>query len=194
MRSTKAPYISLETLETVLLAQTGRHGQRNRVILLMSHFCGLRAMELANLTRGDVIDRKGEVKQAIQLTEEMTKGRKFREVFLMDERTRMELKNYTLENPGDPLCSLFKSQRHGFFTPNTMQKLIANCYKSAQIKASSHSGRRSYATRLIENGADIYSIKTLMGHSSISTTERYFTHNSERLKRLTKLLSKQNQD
>lgn len=83
---------------------------------------------------------------------------------------------------------LFLSQKGGAFSPNTMQRLIANLYKKGDVRASSHSGRRSFATRLIENGTDIYAVMELMGHSSIQTTQTYFATNPERLKRLSALL------
>jgi len=61
-------------------------------------------------------------------------------------------------------------------------------YKRSGINGSSHSGRRSYATHLIQLGADIYSIKELLGHASIVTTQAYFSTNPARLKQVVGLL------
>ncbi|NOQ67629.1 MAG: tyrosine-type recombinase/integrase, partial [Desulfobacterales bacterium] len=49
---------------------------------------------------------------------------------------------------------------------------------------SSHSGRRTYATRLIEDGYDIKAVSRLMGHSSVAMTARYVEDNPERLKKI----------
>lgn len=83
---------------------------------------------------------------------------------------------------------LLLSQKRGSFSPNTIQMLFARMYKQAGISgASSHSGRRSFATRLIEQGADIKAVSTLMGHSSISMTAEYVENNPNRLSKLAML-------
>ena len=60
--------------------------------------------------------------------------------------------------------------------------------RAAGVHASSHSGRRSFATHLIQNGADIYTVKEMMGHTSIATTQEYFTTSPERMKKFAALL------
>jgi len=185
MKRGKAPYLPQAVLEHVIDAQHGYLALRNRTLLLLSHFTGIRAKELSLLRLGDVIDSvTGEVKEAIRLLPNMTKGEKFREVFLMDERTRRYLKNYAKTRGNRPDAPLFLSQKGGAFSANTIQKTIRQCYLVANVQASSHSGRRSFATRLIESGADIYSVKELLGHRSITTTQEYFATSPERLKKL----------
>ncbi|MBR7559538.1 site-specific integrase, partial [Mycobacterium tuberculosis] len=71
-------------------------------------------------------------------------------------------------------AALFKSQKGSAFTPNTMQQLFHRLYDLARLPgASSHSGRRTFATNLIERGVDIKAVSTLMGHSSIAMTAQY---------------------
>ena len=80
---------------------------------------------------------------------------------------------------------LFKSQKGGFFNANSMVDLIKRIYQDAGLgNASSHSGRRKFATSLIESGADINCVKILMGYSSIQTTALYFSTNPDRLANL----------
>lgn len=185
MKQGKAPYVPDEALERTLVAQKGRNALRDRTILLMSHFLGLRAMELAALKVGDVFDpNAAKVRDTIRLLASMTKGEKFREVFLVDEETRDHVRRHLLTRSARLDAPLFISQKGGPFSANTMQKLVANTYKKAGVKASSHSGRRTFATRLINSGADIYSVKELLGHSSIMTTQVYFATDPLRLKRL----------
>lgn len=186
MKKGKAPFVADDALERTLSAQRLRNGLRDQTILLMSHFLGLRSMELAALTVGDVFDlQTGQVKEVLRLV--VTKGDRFREVFLVDEQTRDHVRRYLISRPARPDAPLFLSQKGGRFSGNTMQRLIANCYKKAGVRASSHSGRRSFATRLINSGADIYSVKELLGHSSIVTTQVYFATDPLRLKRLAQL-------
>lgn len=191
MKSGKAPFISEDDLESTLEGLKGRNALRNKAVLLFSHFLGLRAKEIAALTIGDVYDvKKNQIRQVIRMLGAYTKGNKYREVFLMDDNARKHVLTYILRDRSlDPQAPLFLSQKGGAFSPNTMQRMIANCYKQAGIKASSHSGRRSFATRLIRKGVDIYSVQQLMGHSSIATTQVYFASDPNHLMQAVKKLS-----
>lgn len=180
----KAPYIPQDVFTRVLEAQQGLHQQRNQAILHLSHYLGLRAMELAALRVGDVLDpATGGIRETVRLLASMTKGNKFREVFLVNEAARDHLQKYLTTRPSRSDAPLFLSQKGGAFSPNTMQKLLHNIYAKANVKATSHSGRRTFATNLNERGADIYAIMEMMGHASIVTTQEYLTNNPERLKR-----------
>lgn len=183
-KSGKAAYVSEMDLQATIDHLKGKHATRNQSILLVSHFMGLRAKEMAALKVADIYDIKtGTVKDTIRLLAAYTKGNKFREVFLLDNNTRSTLLNYLLSRPDlSPLDPLFLSQKGTAFSANTMQRMIARLYKQAGVKASSHSGRRSFATRLIRKNVDIYSVKQLLGHSSIATTQEYFASDPNILK------------
>lgn len=187
MKTGVAPYVPKEVLARVIAAQDGCNVRRDQAILYFSHYLGLRAKEIALLSLGDVVTSDGSIKEVIRLFK--TKGNKFRESFLVNTDARESLRRYLATRGIRHLdAPLFLSQKGGAFTPNTMQRLIANLYKKADIKASSHSGRRSFATNLIERGADIYSVMQMMGHSSITTTQGYFATSPERLKRFANIL------
>jgi integrase/recombinase XerD len=160
----------------VLDAQVGKHALRNWAVLYASHFLGLRAVELARLKIGDLWDTLNQdIKKHVRLRSAYTKGNKFRSVPLASEDARGALREYILSRfPCSMDDPLFLSQKGGAFSANTMQRMIKGLYRSAQVEGSSHSGRRSFATRLITAGVDIYRVKTLMGHASIQTTQRYF--------------------
>lgn len=191
MKQGKAPYVPSDVLTKTLKAQTHtRNAARDQAVLALSHFLGLRAKELASLTIGDVFDPgPGKLREVVRLLGSMTKGGKFREVFLVNEQARAYLLTYlqtrSLRHMDAPL---FLSERGGHFSANSMQRMVAICYRRAGVRASSHSGRRSFATNLIERGADIYSVKELLGHASIVTTQAYFSSNPERLKKFAQLL------
>ena len=183
MKTGKAPFVSSDDLNATLENLKGMNSLRNKAILLFSHFLGLRAKEIAALKIGDVYDTKNNrVKDVVRLIAAYTKGGKFREVFLMDEDAREIVEKYIWkERSMNPDAPLFLSQKGGAFSANTMQRAIGNLYKSAGVEGSSHSGRRSFATHLIRNGADIYSVQQLMGHSSIQTTQEYFASDPNHL-------------
>ncbi|HAU3914772.1 TPA: site-specific integrase, partial [Legionella pneumophila] len=83
---------------------------------------------------------------------------------------------------------LFQTQRKSRFTPNSLQKWFKSLYdKAGIIGASSHSGRRTFITRLIEQGADIKAVSRLAGHANIVTTAIYVEDNPDRLKRIANL-------
>jgi len=63
-------------------------------------------------------------------------------------------------------------------------KLMERYAKAAGIKASCHSLRHTFASNLLEEGAEIVSIKELMGHSSIESSERYAKLSNQRVKRV----------
>ncbi|HOE40881.1 MAG TPA: tyrosine-type recombinase/integrase [Rhodoferax sp.] len=190
MKQGKAPYIGLAELAATLAAQTGIHATRNQSILMLSHYMGLRAMELAKLTIGDLYDpQTREVRESVRLLSCMTKGQKFREVYLTHVPSRQILATYLASRGLRYMdAPLFLSQRGGAFSPNTMQRLLAIMYQRAGVVGSSHSGRRSFATHLIETGADVFAIKELLGHTSIATTQRYFSSNPSRMKKFVSLL------
>lgn len=183
-KSGKAPFIPDQDLQQTLNHQEGKNATRNRAIILASHFMGLRAKEIASLKVGDLYDfKKQELKDTIRLLAAYTKGAKYREVFLLDGTARKIITEYLDARqdltPSDPL---FRSQKGGAFSANTMQRMIGNLYKKAGINGSSHSGRRSFATRLIRSNVDIYSVQQLLGHSSIATTQEYFSSDPHLLK------------
>lgn len=185
----KAPYVPETTLASVLKACNPRHELRDQAIMLVSHYLGPRAKDLAMLTLADVLDKNGRVREVIKLRK--TKGDKVREVFLVHDQTRKALEAYlaTRRDLADLEAPVFKSQKGGAFSPGSMQRQCARIYRNAGVKASSHSGRRSFATRLIERNADIYAVKELLGHGDIRTTQEYFFTSPERLKRVAQLLN-----
>ena len=121
----------------------------------------------------------------------MTKGNKQRHAYLTNpkvvgslldfitERKKREGILFNLEAP------LFRSQKGSSFSPNSLQQLFHRMFHDAKLQgASSHSGRRTFATTLIEKGVDIKAVSTLMGHSSIAMTAKYVENNPARLKQI----------
>ncbi len=160
---------------------------RDKAILELLFSTGLRVSELANLKKENVNLKKDEFTVT-------GKGRKSRVVFL-SEQSRYWLKKY-LESRKDLNPYLFishdKRSKHERgvkksggkmqsdeqpITSRSIQRLVKKYAKAAGITkpVTPHTLRHSYATDLLQNGADIRSVQTMLGHSSITTTQIY-TH------------------
>ncbi len=166
-----------------------RHPVRDQTIIMVSFYAGLRAKEIAALTVGDVFDDAGAVREQFFLSATQSKGGQTRTVYL-NQRLRRALSEYgdTIKI-GDPQRPLFASQKGGAFSANTMCQLFLEIYKPMGLKdASSHSGRRTYITRLANKGVGVRLLAALAGHSHISTTQRYIDVNSDQLASAVELL------
>jgi len=180
-----------EFTRTVATARKYAHAKRNVALLYFSYGLGLRAKEMSSLKIRHVQDDDGRIVEEINLTKDMTKGAKQRRVYLTSSKIVGAIREYLDERRKEEgilfnqEAALFKSQKGSAFTPNTMQQLFHRLYDLARLPgASSHSGRRTFATNLIERGVDIKAVSTLMGHSSIAMTAQYVEDNPERLKQI----------
>jgi len=180
----------LQRVYKTILGSANGHTSRNYLIVVLSHLCGLRSKELASLKIGDVWDGE-KVRDVLRLVASYTKGSKHRDIPITHKKVRDAVEKRIsdeIQTSRDGVkldAPLFKSQKRGFFNANSMVHLVKRIYQDAGLgNASSHSGRRKFATTLIEQGADINCVKILMGHSSIQTTALYFSTNPERLANL----------
>lgn len=175
----------------LVIARSGKHGLRNEAMIYLSFGLGLRAKEMAALKVRDVMQPTGDLRDELLLGRKATKGGKVRLVYLTQSAVRKSLIRYLAERREqegilfNPDSMLLRSQKGSCFTPNTLQQLFSQLYQAAGINgASSHSGRRTFATSLIEKGVDIKAVSTLMGHASVAMTARYVENNPVRLKRI----------
>ena len=156
-------------------------GIRNRLIVELLYASGLRVSELSNLS----IDKINLSTKEIRVLGKGSKERivffgdyakKYLELYLTDSRPILQNKTKTnillLNNNGEPL-----SQRG-------IQLVIDNVVRDASLKhnISPHVLRHTFATDLLNNGADLKSVQELLGHSSLSTTQIYTHITNERLR------------
>ena len=155
-------------------------GRRDLAILNLLFSTGLRVSELCNLKKTDINLERSEFSVK-------GKGGKVRVVFL-DQEAKESLKRY-LSLRHDKSDFLFISYGHRNnesefeinknepITPRSVQRMIQKYTKQVGITkdVSPHVLRHSFATDLLMNGADLRSVQTLLGHSSINTTQIY-TH------------------
>jgi site-specific recombinase XerD len=153
-------------------------GLRDRAIVELLFSSGLRVSELTNLNRDHVNTRRREFMVR-------GKGQKDRPVFI-SEGTADWVDRY-LEARQDSLAPLFISYSKNVepttsgdfrrLTPRSIQRMVSKYALLAGITkhVSPHTMRHSFATDLLMNGADIRSVQSMLGHSSITTTQVY-TH------------------
>lgn len=152
---------------------------RDEVILHILYGTGLRVSELVNLQKNQII--LGEKQFSIR-----GKGSKLRSVFLTATAMKKLAFYLSLRNDGyEPIfISLSKNSYGKQLSRNAVEFLVKRYAKLAGIKkrVTPHTLRHSFATMLLKKGADIRSVQTLLGHSSITTTQIY-THVDDRFLR-----------
>lgn len=169
--------------------QSRKHTTRDSTILLFSLYTGLRAKELAALRIGDVYDAEGRVREQFTLSKTQTKGSRTRTVFVNSALGTQLAQYRRVRRTANATAPLFRSQKGGHFSANTMCQLFLNIYKDCGLAdASSHSGRRTFITRLANKGVGVRVLAALAGHSSISTTQRYIDVNDAQLANAVELL------
>jgi len=173
---------SVEFKRVVKMQESNKHSLRNITCLYISFYLMLRAKEISNLTISTLVDKSGNLKKEVLLKRRMTKGSKQRRCYLTNEKLRKVLTEYLemrkKNNTYHLDAPLILSQKKGAFTPDTMQKLFARMFASVGLDgATSHSGRRTGATNLFDNGVDVRNVQVLLGHSQISSTIIYLQEN-----------------
>ncbi len=170
---------------------TRKYVARNRAMMLLTHWAGLRIGEVACLRWCDVTNSDGQVKDEIRLLPDMTKGRHARTVFV-SVKLRAELQSYADQtkciNRSYPFFASQKSVKAGF-SANSLSQTFALIYEGAGLEgASSHSGRRTFLTNLANKGTAIHLLKTLAGHRSIQTTATYLYSSPSQLRAVVELV------
>ncbi len=150
-----------------------KEGERNKAILETLYGCGLRVSELINLRISDLYFKEGFIKVT-------GKGDKQRFVPIGDVTQKLisqYLENSRGEVPAKKNASdiLFLNRRGNMLTRAMIFTIVKNLSKAAnfQKNISPHTFRHSFATHLLENGADLRAIQQMLGHESITTTEIY---------------------
>lgn len=166
-------------LDTIDLAKP--QGQRNRAILEVLYSCGIRVSELTTLRFFDIYFEEGFIKVE-------GKGGKQRLIPISDIAIH-EIKDYLLDRSTIKVKKgfediLFLSRRGTALSRIMVFHIIQEHALMAGVKkrVSPHTFRHSFATHLLEGGANLRAIQELLGHESISTTEVYTHLNRESLR------------
>jgi len=165
------PHLDEQDVAQLLeVAGEGEAVLRARAVLELLYATGIRCAELVGL---DV----SEVDFEARMVRVLGKGRKQR-VVPFGSRANDALSAY-LQNRscGPTTAALFVGSRGERLSDRAVRRLMANQVKKVALarRATPHSLRHSFATHLLERGADLRAIQELLGHASLSTTQRY-TH------------------
>ena len=121
------------------------------------------------------------VRDQVRLNPAYTKGGIGRTIFI-NKRLEREIGQYLGVLPAlpTPASPLLPTQKRTAFSANTLCQLFGELYRRAGIDgATSHSGRRSFITKLAHAGISAKVVMELAGHKHLSTTQRYIEVNDE---------------
>lgn len=196
VRSARAPrlerhlpgYLDRDRTEALFAAAESRAsgddaGQRDLAILELFYSSGLRLSELTGLNLLDLDLLGDQVKVR-------GKGRKERLVPLGSRASRvlrryLETRERLAARMGADRQAVFLNPRGKRLTPRSVQRIVHRAFDAIGVDGlKTHSLRHTFATHLLDNGADLRAVQELLGHASLSTTQIY-THTSvERLKKV----------
>ena len=179
-KSLPRPISSELAIETIKHAQDMEKekwiGMRNKSILMLLYGCGLRISEALNLNFEDINENDYLIIKG--------KGNKERMVPLMDY-VKNDIEHYINECPknfmkDDPL---FVGKRLDRLSPRIIQYVLEKIRHNLSLPetATPHALRHSFATHLLDSGGDLRTIQELLGHSSLSTTQKYTKVETEKL-------------
>ena len=175
--------LTLEEIDTLIesIDLSTNEGQRNRTILETLYSCGLRVSELCNLKLSDLYLEEGFIKVE-------GKGSKQR-LIPISPRAIRELQLYFLDRnqisiKKDYEDYVFISKRGKNISRITVFHIIKTLAEAIGMKKtiSPHTFRHSFATHLLEGGANLRAIQCMLGHESIGTTEIYTHLDTSRLR------------
>ena len=176
--------LSVEEIDRIISGRdlSEKEGQRNRAIIEMLYSCGLRVSELCNLLISDIWRDEGFVKVMGKGRKERfvpISGRALRELSLWEEcRCHINIR------PGNEDYVFLSFKRGRKLSRITVFHIVKVLAENAGItkEISPHTFRHSFATHLLEGGANLRAIQEMLGHESIATTEIYTHLDNSRLR------------
>ena len=178
--------LSLEEIDQIIgiIDLSHPQGERNKTLLETLYSCGLRVTELISLKISDLFFDEGFIRV-------IGKGDKQRYVPISYETQELiniyikYIRCHTLPSTGYE-DTLFLNRRGKQLTRNMIFTIIKTLTLEAGIekKISPHTFRHSFATHLLERGADLRAIQQMLGHESITTTEIYMHLDKSHLKKV----------
>lgn len=176
--------LSIEEIDNLIAAidLSTPEGERNRAILETLYGCGLRVSEVTNLKLSDLFFQEGFIKvtgkgdkQRFVPISEATQ--KYINLYLNHIRSHQDIQKGHED-------TLFLNRRGKQLTRAMIFTIIRRLSDASRLhkKISPHTFRHSFATHLLENGADLRAIQQMLGHESITTTEIYVHMDRSHLK------------
>ena len=176
--------LNIDDIENILksIDLNSFEGVRNRAIIETLYSCGLRVSELINISYQNLFLDIGFIKVIGKASKERlvpigSSAIKYIKLFDDEHRKNMKVK------PGNE-GFLFLNRRGSKISRNMVFIIIKNISQKLNLgkKISPHTFRHSFATHMIEGGADLRAVQEMLGHESITTTEIYTHLNKEYLR------------
>ncbi|MDA0757939.1 MAG: tyrosine recombinase [Bacteroidetes bacterium] len=167
--------LTIEEIDKIIsiIKLTSKTGKRNIAIVELLYSCGLRVSELINLKISDLffseslikVSGKGNKERFVPIS---TQAQFYITTYINDIRCFMKIKKKSED-------TLFLNERGSSISRVMIFLILKKLGENTNInkKFSPHTFRHSFATHLIENGADLITIQNMLGHENITTTERY---------------------
>ena len=173
-------YLSYEELRIIFdsIDISDSVGLRNRLLIEMLYATGCRVSEIANIKISDINFNNNSIKI-------FGKGSKERIVYFGDY-ARYYLDIYLSKNVNNNSKYLFVNENNDKMDITEIEKIIRDIVHNLTIKShvTPHTFRHTFATHLLNNGADIKTVQELLGHSSLNTTGIYTHVSNVRLKEI----------
>lgn len=155
---------------------------RDYLMVALLYVTGLRREELASLRVSDIDLHRG-------LATVIGKGNKERivpvgEATIEDVKRFLDVRRTHAESTGTQSPHLFLNKQGKPLTVRSVDRLVKAFGRGEGLEFTPHTLRHSFATHLLENGADLLLIKEILGHSSLSTTQKYTHVTSEVMKKV----------
>ena len=175
---------------------TQRNPIRNKAMLALSYYCGLRAKEIASLTWSMVLNADGTIASDIRLTDKASKGRSGR-VIPMNTDVAGNLTAMLSVASGTkaftPSDRVITSERSDAVSSQMVVNSFRCWYRELGLEGcSSHSGRRTFITntaRLISTcGGSLRDVQMMAGHASLQMTQTYIEGDSQSRSKVVNLL------
>jgi len=183
--------ITVEQVETLLSAPDNRDtlGARDRAILETLYSTGVRVSELVDLNRNDLdhasqtlhVRGKGKKERIVPLGSHAMAAIRHYITLLEPDQRFTALRQQSMIESNIPL---FVNKNGGRLSSRSVRRKLDKYLKESGLdpQISPHTLRHSFATHLLDNGADLRSVQELLGHQSLSTTQVYTHLSSMRLR------------
>ncbi len=170
-------YLTIEEIDKIVsvIDRSTYEGERNNAMIETLYSCGLRVSELVNLKITDLhlnedyikVTGKGNKERLVPIGKT---AKKLIKSYINKTRVHLPIKKVAVDH-------LFLNRRGGILSRVMVFYVIKDLVAKAGIKKklSPHTFRHSFATHLVEGGADLRAVQEMLGHESITTTEIY-TH------------------
>ena len=174
----KIEIIETEVLKEILIYLDQNKNKNMKLCFLLMLTTGIRRTELTKIKVNNIDLKNG------QIYLEDTKNHKPRMIYIITD----EIKNLIIELENqipNQKFLFYSSKTDGYVTPNTVSSYFTKIKKDLELKTlSPHKLRHTYATMLINNGADMNSVRLLLGHSTLYMTQRYIQMTNNKLKNI----------